>query len=269
MARQHQYSLALIKHQMNQTVISQRESDGYINASDLCKAAGKRWHNYIRNETTGHFVRALEAKTRISALELIQEVTIAGVTAVWVHPKVAVHLAQWLSADFAVQVSEWVYEWLDGKGKPTGAPAELPIHLKRYLANDGQVVTGYFSILQETGLNLFGPLHNLGFEIPKGWVPDISIGLKFCEHLRKERGVDTDSLPTYQHDYLDGRDWVRAKLYPEEHLATFRRWFREEWLPKHGVDYFKRKDPGSLVYLDKHPALAAPKRKSAPPTATA
>ena len=29
----------------------------------------------------------------------------------WVHPYVAIHLAQWLSPRFAVQVSKWVYEW--------------------------------------------------------------------------------------------------------------------------------------------------------------
>jgi len=262
--QQHQYSLVLIKHQVNDSIITQRESDGYINASDLCKAAGKRWHNYIRNETTGHFVRALEAKTRIRVLGLIQEVTTAGVTAIWVHPKVAIHLAQWLSADFAVQVSEWVYDWLNEGKKPSGAPAELPKHLQRYLANDAQVPPGYFSVLQETGLNLFGPMHNIGFEIPQNWVPDISIGLKFCEHLREVHNVDTDALPTYRHDYMDGRDWVKAKLYPDEHLASFRRWFREEWLPKYGVSYFKRKDPSSLPFLDKHPALAAPKRPPSP-----
>jgi len=264
----HQYSLTLIQHQVNNSVIAQRESDGYINATELCKAAGKRWYNYVRNETSGQFIRALEAKTQISALELIQEVTIAGVTATWVHPKVAIHLAQWLSADFAVQVSEWVYDWLNGKEAPKG-PAELPSHLKRYLANDMRVPTGFFSILQETGLNLFGPLHNVGFEIPKGWVPDISVGLKFCAHLRDEHDIDTDALETYSHDYLDGRDWVKAKLYPDELLAIFRRWFRQEWLPKCGVTYFKKKDPDSLAYLDKLPALAAPKNKPAlrPPAA--
>ena len=88
----------------------------------------------------GKFLRALEAKTHIRALELIQEVTIAGVTATWVHPKIAINLAQWLSADFAVQVSEGVYDWLNDKEKPK-APAELPSHLKRYLANDGRIPT--------------------------------------------------------------------------------------------------------------------------------
>lgn len=255
----HQYSLQLIQHTTHGTVVEQRAIDGYINATALCTAAGKKWHNYVRNETTGQFLRALEAKTRIRVLELIQEVIVGGVKATWVHPKVAIHLAQWLSADFAVQVSEWVVDWISGRGGPTGAPATLPPHLARYLANDGKVPPGYFSILQETGLNLFGPLHNVGFDVPTGWVPDISVGKLFCTWLRTQRGIDTDALPTYRHDYQDGRV-VDAKLYPDELLADFRRWFRSVWLPQYGVAYFKRKGPESLPFLDRLPALASPTR---------
>jgi hypothetical protein len=259
----YQFSLSLIEHHVNNSIIQQRSSDGYINATELCKAADKRWYNYVRNETTGQFLRALSAKTRISVSELIQEVrTPQGIASTWVHPKVAIHLAQWLSADFAVQVSEWVYEWMSGA--VSGRPAVLPVHLQRYLANDAKVPTGYFSILQETGLNLFGPLHNVGFDIPKGWVPDISIGKLFCSWLRDAKGVDTASLPTYQHDYQDGRI-VPANLYPDELLADFRYWFRTVWLPMHGVRYFKSKDPRSLQYVDKHPALAAPPQPIAAP----
>lgn len=264
---QHQYSLSLIPHHVGSTIVQQRASDGYINATELCKAADKRWYNYVRNETTGQFLRALAAKTQISVMELNQEVrSPEGVPSTWVHPKVAIHLAQWLSADFAVQVSEWVYDWMSGKGA-ANEPAALPYHLQRYLANDVRVSPGYFSVLQETALNLFGPMHNIGFQIPKGWVPDISVGLGFCKWLREHKGVDTDSLPKYMHDYQDGRV-VEAKLYPDTMLADFRTWFRTIWLPVNGVKYFKSKDPGSLVYLDRHPALSAapqpvliPKRK--------
>jgi hypothetical protein len=254
----HQYSLALIAREVNNSVIDQRSSDGYLNATQLCQVAGKRWHNYLRNETTGHFLRALSAKTLIRVLDLHQEVTDrSGVKSTWVHPKVAIHLAQWLSADFAVQVSDWVYDWMEGKASPTPS-GQLPAHLARYIANDSNVPSGYFSILQETGLGLFGPMHNVGFEIPRNWVPDISVGRLFCAWLRTVKDFDTASLPTYSHDYQDGRI-VPANLYPDDLLADFRRWFRKVWLPEHGVRYFKSKDPASLVYLDRIPALAAPK----------
>ena len=257
----HQYSLTLIAHRVNNSIIQQRSADGYINATQLCQVAGKQWHNYVRNETTGHFMRALEAKTRIRVLDLYQQVTDkSGLKSTWVHPKVAIHLAQWLSAEFAVQVSEWVYDWIEGKGSPHSG--KLPAHLAWYVANDSRVPTGFFSILQETGLGLFGPLHNVGFDIPNNWVPDISVGMMFCAWLRLD-GFDTDELPTYSHDYQDGRV-VEANLYPDELLARFRRWFRTEWLPRHGVRYFKSKDPASLVYLDRIPALALASNQPAP-----
>jgi hypothetical protein len=120
------------------------------------------------------------------------------------------------------------------------------------------VPPGYFSILQETALGLVGPLHMLGFDVPKGWVPDISVGRIFCAYLRDTYQIDTDMFLVYDHDYLDGRPTVEAKLYPEDLLIIYRTWFREVWLPINGVAYFKKKDKNSLAFLDKMPALAAP-----------
>lgn len=248
----HQYSLALIQRQVEGSIIEQRASDGYINATALCGVAGKRWHNYLRNESTGHFLRALEAKTRIRVLELIQEVrTSDGVPSTWVHPKVAINLAQWLSAEFAVQVSEWVYEWMSGAGAPSARPTNrLPYHIARHLENASSVPSGYFSVLQEMTFMLIAPLEKEGYELPEKMVPDISMGRFLCKHLRTALGIDTDSLPVYLHRYPDGRV-VEAKIYPDQYLAEFRRIIREEWLPKTAIDYFKPRDPLALPFLDK------------------
>lgn len=259
MLHQHQYSLSLIAHEVNNSVINQRSIDGYINATALCAAASKEWGHYASNNRTKEFFSELSTDIGIPISELIQSVKGGnGPQGTWVHPQVSLHLAQWLSAKFAVQVTRWVHDWLSGKSSPQ-APAKLPPHLERYLQNDAKVPQGYFSVLQETALNLFGPLHNLGYEIPKGWVPDISVGKLYCSWLRDKHNVDTDSLPTYPHDYLDGRRIVYPKVYPEEFLADFRNWFRTHWLPVNGISYFNRKDPASLVFIDKLPALSAPK----------
>ena len=248
---QHQYSLTLIQHQVNDSVIDQRTSDGYINATALCSVAGKRWHNYVRNETTGHFLRALEAKTRIRVLDLIQEVRYeSGVASTWVHPKVAIHLAQWLSADFAVQVSEWVYDWMSGNGVGQKAQSHIPYHIHRHMLNFGSVPSGYFSVLQEMTFMLIAPLEQNGYELPERMVPDISMGRFLCKHLRDELGIDTDMLPVYLHRFPDGRT-VEAKIYPNEFLAEFRRIIQSEWLPKRSAVYFKDRDPAALPYLDK------------------
>jgi len=258
MRPQHQTSFHLIAHQTDRGIVQQRASDGYINATELCKAAGRRWNDYRETQRTKDFFAVLSTKTGIPVLVLIQQVRDSnGVASTWIHPKAAINLGQWLSAEFAVQVADWVHDWLSGKGAPQ-APAALPSHLARYIANDPKVRPGYFSVLQETALNLFGPMHNVGFIIPPNWVPDISVGKAFCKWLREAKGVDTDALPTYQHEYIDDGRIVDAKLYPDSLLAEFRTWFREIWLPVNGVKYFKSKDPNSLAYLDRHPALAAP-----------
>jgi hypothetical protein len=262
------FSYTFLKHSAAGNVVSQRVEDGYIDATTLCELAGLPFHRYEPLESNGRFLRALALREWISVPDLIQRLRDEhGRERIWVHPKVAIHLAQWLSGDFAVLVSDWVFEWLNSRGREdsVGKPM-LPTHLARYMANDSKIPVGYFSILQEAGLGLFGPLHTEGFDIPSSWVPDISIGRTFCDWLRRERGVDTDGLYVYDHDYQDGRI-VEAKLYPDHLLADFRRWFREVWLPEYGVNYFTKKDPASLGYLKRIPALAPPEEacKARPP----
>ncbi len=262
----HQFSLELITHHVENAVIQQRASDGYINATELCNAAGKRWHNYVRNETTGHFLRALAAKTRISVSLLVQEVragTADGVPSTWVHPKVATHLAQWVSADFAVLVTEWVHDWLSGGGPQV--PKAMPYHLDRHMKNVGKVPMSHFSILQEMTMALIAPLEAVGYTLGPKLVPDISQGKMFCKYARETLDIDTDSLPTYDHEYSDGRVFP-AKLYPVEHLGHFRTFINEVWMPERAVAYFKERDPQALPYLDKVLRISyQPPRAGLPP----
>ncbi len=265
----HQYSLELITHTVNSNVIEQRASDGYINATQLCKSAGKRWHNYVRNETTGHFLRALATKTRISVLLLNQQVTEAdGSHSTWVHPQVALHLAQWLSAEFAVQVTEWIQDWMSGK-QPGRKPAALPYHLERHMANVNKVPLTHFSILQEMTMTLIAPLEALGYSLPPSMVPDISQGKMFCKFARETLGLDTDALPTYTHTFPDGRE-AAAKLYPVEHLGSFRRFISETWMPERAEGYFRERDPQALPLLDKilHISYDPPRTTKAAPRIT-
>ena len=116
----HQLSLTLITHKVQDSIIEQRAQDGYINATAMCAAAGKRIAKYMENDGTQEFLEELAADVRIRTSELVQmirggEPQLQGT---WVHPQVAIHLAQWLSPKFAVQVSKWVHEWISGKGQP-------------------------------------------------------------------------------------------------------------------------------------------------------
>jgi hypothetical protein len=89
------------------------------------------------------------------------------------------------------------------------------------------------------------------------------MGRFLCKHLRDQLGVDTETLPVYQHKFPDGRI-VEAKLYLNEYLAVFRRIVQQEWLPKKAARYFAERDPSALPYLDKV-ILALPSPGTAKP----
>lgn len=89
----------LIFKSNNELSLYQRANDGYINATALCKESGKLIADYLRNDTTKEFLKELETDTLIPITELIQIVRggTPSFQGTWVHPKVAIHLAQWLS----------------------------------------------------------------------------------------------------------------------------------------------------------------------------
>jgi len=80
-------------------------SDGYINATELCKAAGKKYNDYHRLKQTEDYFQALSFNTQIPVKDLINSNVGGNHSGTYVHRKVGYNLAQWLSPSFAVQVS--------------------------------------------------------------------------------------------------------------------------------------------------------------------
>jgi hypothetical protein len=238
-------------------VKAKRARDGYINATAMCKAAGRPWSRYWEAQPSRDFAAALSSSLGISIKELIQSVT-GPQGGTWVHPQVATHLAQWLSPEFAVLVSKWVFDFdgMSGRGTPTRA--ELPYHLRRYMKNSINVPNGHFSILVEMTQVLIGPMEIMGYTLPEHMLPDISEGKMFCKWLRNKHGIDTNQLPTDLHHFEDGRV-VPAKAYPDDLLGAFRKHLREEWFPLHAEEYFRKRDAAALPYLPRILARPAPR----------
>lgn len=117
---------ALISHEFNQVTIQQREMDGYIHATTACKACGKRLDNYWVSQETREFLRELSSFTGIPVngnsetkdgfpVKPLIDIIRGGIPSLqgtWVHPYVAVNLAQWANPRFAVQVAVWVIDWM-------------------------------------------------------------------------------------------------------------------------------------------------------------
>ena len=79
-----------------------------INATQMCKAANKLFADYQRLSGTKDYLQALESKIGIQIQDLVKTEHGGNHYGTWVHRLLVVHLAQWLSPSFAVQVSLWV-----------------------------------------------------------------------------------------------------------------------------------------------------------------
>ncbi len=240
----------LIEHQVGVEVVTQRPTDGYINATELCQRAGKAFGNYHQNAQTQAFLEALSTAIGIpiAGQDGLVQIRMGGndraLQGTWVHPQVAIHLAQWLSPEFAVQVTQWIMDWVTGRVRP-----EMPVHVQRYLKNRAKVPPTHFSMLNEIYLNLFAPLEDAGVIPPDEMMPDISTGRMFSDWLRV-RGINPNDFSYYDHEFADAsRPTVRARLYPIDLLPDFRRYFNEVWLPERALDYFSTRVPKALPPL--------------------
>ena len=121
--------------------------DGYINATQLCKAGNKLFGHYQTSKQTQDYLQALSSIIGIPILDLLDSKVGGSHSGTYVHRKVAYHLAQWISPHFAVQVSNVLDElMLTGRvelGKEkTNEELEmiqeqrLSIGIEPYLTND-------------------------------------------------------------------------------------------------------------------------------------
>ena len=245
----------LIEHSVDGAIIPQRPRDGYIDATALCKKAGKLFGSYNRSSQTKAFLNELSSVMQIRITDLVQVVQGGRpeLQGTWVHPRVAINLGQWLSPEFDVTVSGWVFDWMSGRLNPY-----MPVHVQRFLKNRFKIPHTHFSMLNEIYLNLLAVLEDYGVIPPDKIMPDISTGLMFSGFLRS-KGIDPQLFPTYQHEFIDSlRPTVEARLYPIEYLPDFRMYFNEVWLPQKAQGYFQKRFPKALPFLPRIEQLPSP-----------
>ena len=104
----------------NGTPISRRTTDGYVNATAMCKANGKKWNDYHRQEKTAQYLQSLKRLTGFPAdpITTITDGPNEG-RGTYVHPRLAVDLARWINTDFAVWMDGWLLEEIE---KQTTSP---------------------------------------------------------------------------------------------------------------------------------------------------
>jgi hypothetical protein len=96
---------------INDIVIISRPIDHYIDATQLCKAGGKKFEDWLSLDSTKEFIREIESIKGISSSLLVE--TNKGDTSrfrrgSWIHFDLSIQLAHWLSPTIAIQVTSWL-----------------------------------------------------------------------------------------------------------------------------------------------------------------
>lgn len=115
---------------INNVDIICRSTDGKVNITQLFKASGKKLNSWFKSQKTQAFLKVLSsvipngadgnpALCRGTDLSTPNGVDCFLITyedhgpkerSTWAHPQVVINAAQWISPEFDVQVSKWIYE---------------------------------------------------------------------------------------------------------------------------------------------------------------
>jgi hypothetical protein len=108
------------------------------------------------------------------------------------------------------------------------------------------VPAGYFCIFKEIA-DIMVTLINAGAPVGDSFVPDISVGSAWSKHwLDNELSKKYGDRRRYEHHYPDYFPQAASNpqhpfCYPDAALGEFRRWMREEYLPKGFRAYLRNK----------------------------
>ncbi len=93
-----------------------RKDDGYVNISSLCLTNKKQFQSWYRNESATEFLNVLtqemQSEFELKNLPIPKLVDMSAVrkNGTFVHPLVAIKIAQWISPKFDVAVTKWIYQ---------------------------------------------------------------------------------------------------------------------------------------------------------------
>jgi hypothetical protein len=95
---------------LNNVKIISRKEDGYINVTELCKSSNKLFSNWKQNKTSEGVIKEFISVLGIPRTEIIKVKQGGSNQGTYVHPQLAIVIAQWVSPEVAVRVSKWIFE---------------------------------------------------------------------------------------------------------------------------------------------------------------
>jgi prophage antirepressor-like protein len=133
---------------------------------------------------------------------------------------------------------------------------ETPNFVVRFNENWKNTDKGYFSVIGELFIRLYGRFEQVGYQIPnkafdgKEMRPDGSVGITFATFLKKNHPELAEEFKRYPHHFPNGLV-VEAKQYKNELLPIFIQFVDDIWISEKAQNYFKDRDPIALDYLPK------------------
>jgi hypothetical protein len=121
----------MIGHSLQGIAVYQREFDGYVNATQICKV-----HLEITGERkdTANWLQTKMAQSAIQKLSLVTGIPVTELTDVkqggkyqgtWIHPRLAVRFTMWVNDDFSLAVEDWIHQWLGSGYTPAQMEADI------------------------------------------------------------------------------------------------------------------------------------------------
>ncbi len=246
---------ALVSRSWNGTPISRRTTDGYVNATAMCKANEKRWKNYFERDSASSYLETLSSVTGIPVTGFggLVQVRQGGVDqGTWIHPRVAIDLARWISPSFAVWMDGWFLDELEKRTAGTAGSATKQGQLEswrhfhdRIDMTHSSVPSGCFCVFQESA-PMIVPMIRADVIVSDQVVPDISVGLAWSNYWKDNKlQLKYGDRIRYDHDYPDYYPQAKSNpqrswAYPDAALGEFRSWLRKIYIAAKLPDYILR-----------------------------
>jgi len=165
----------------------------------------------------------------------------------------------------AKRFKKWITSEVLPSIRKTGSyQSKTPAFIRRYNDNWDRVESGYFSVINELTVRLWGRLERVGHimadRAPDGKEirPDNAVGRRFSDWLKINHPTLCGSISYYQHKTPEWEG--EARQYPNSMLHLYIEYVDTVWIPEHSEEYFRTRDPAALPHLPKLlPAVSVPK----------
>lgn len=170
----------------------------YFNATEMAKGFGRLPADYLRLDTTERYVAALKSRYGISHNALVKKKRGGKYQGTWLHKKLALDFARWLSPDFAVVLDEWAEQRL--KKEKTRKQARLAAR------------TGYLP-MSEAVLEAHDPIKFYHFSNEANLINRIVLGMT-AKAYREKHSVDSvrDSVEPEQIKWIEKLQRINTGL---------------------------------------------------------